>query len=307
MRTNGFLWTWIRVPLGVTEMKTAYFRVVRLVSAILLLFWSASPASSPGQVNGQRGQLLRDGNLADAVLTRDAERLTLTITAKSSKRHPPDWSGVKVSASCWPYEQRFGGFSFDMALVNTNTVKGKRASAVFAFKGEPSAIEQISDVTVTAGPDGSPICYISLPLSRGEVLARFRARASKEDIRRFQALRLSRDLESEERALELVLFKLTPSELMRIGVNQQARVPYPGPGPATCLWVFAGASSLDGTQEAVNAVLAHARIDAGAIGNLGIIHWYGPKEEFFRARRALLAAKDARVRACAVGPPQFSF
>src|ERR1035437_6628264 len=205
-------------------MKTTLVPVVWLASALLLLASCASPTSRTGQVNGQRGHLLLDGKLADALLTKDAEHLTLTITAKASKRHAPDWSGLKVSASCWPHEQRFGGFFFDMALVNTNTVNGRRASAVFVFKGEPSVIEQISDITVTPGPTKDAICYFLLPLPREEVLARFRVRASKEELRRLQELRLSRDLESQERALELVLFKLTSSELFRIGVWQCVEV-----------------------------------------------------------------------------------
>jgi hypothetical protein len=289
-------------------MTRTIVAVVWVASALVLLACCASPASRTGQDNGQRGQLLPDGKLADAVLTKDAEHLTLTMTAKARKRHPPDWSGLKVSASCWPGERRLGGFSFDMALVNTNTVNGRRASAVFALKGEPSAIEQISEVIVTEGRWRDGLCYFRLPLSREEVLARFGARASKEELRQLQELRLSRDLESQERALELVLFKLTPSELFRIGVQQQVAVMvYPSPGPVPFPWVCAGAHSVDVITEAVDAVLAHARIDQGCIGRLGQLGWFAPKEQFFRARRALLAAEDPRVRACAVPPPQFSF
>ena len=289
-------------------MTRTFVPVVWVASALVLLACCASPASRTGQDNGQRGQLLPDGKLADAVLTKDAEHLTLAMTAKARKRHPPDWSGLKVSASCWPGERRLGGFSFDMALVNTNTVNGRRASAVFALKGEPSAIEQISEVIVTEGRERDCICYFRLPLSREEVLARFRVRASKEELRQLQEFRLSREAESQERALGLVLFKLTPSELFRIAVWPHIQVvTYPSAGPATfSRWECACAAS-GGISDAVEDVLSKARIDAGCSGNFSICHFAAPREQFFRARRALLAAKDPRVRACAVPSPQFSF
>jgi hypothetical protein len=271
-------------------MKTALVPVVWLAGALLLLACCVSLGSSAGQANSQREHLLFDGKQADALLTKDAEHLTLTITAKASKRHPPDWSGLKVSASSWPHEQKFGGFFFDMALVNTNTANEKRPCAVFAFKGEPSVIEQISDITVTPGPAKDAICYFLLPLSREEVLARFRVRASKEELRRLQELRLSRDPESRERqSVEVV----TDPSLGPVTVR------YP--------WVCAAAHSADAIPEAVGVVLSNARIAASCSGNLGMCHWFAPKEQFFRARRALLAAKDPRVRACALPPPQFTF
>jgi hypothetical protein len=193
-----------------------------------------------------------------------------------------------------------------MALINTNTVNGKRASAVFAFKGEPSVIEQISDITVSLAPTKDAICHFYLPLSREEVLARFGARASRKELHQLQELRLSRDLESHERALDLVLFRLTPSELFRIGVREQILVTEDGESIHGS-WFVAHGHCYEGIPEAVNAVLSNARIDWGSAGMCGGIDWVVPKEQFFRARRALLGAKDPRVRACAARPPQFSF
>ena len=198
-------------------------------------------------------------------------------------------------------QRRLGGFSCDMALVGTNTVKGKRASAVFALKGEASVIEQISEIVVTDDRNG--VSYFRLPLSHEEVLGRFRARASKEELRQLQELRLSRDPESQERAVELVLFKLTPDELWRIGVYQEIMVPADPHG----FWIVASGSCVHGIPEAVNVVLSNGRIDAGSGGMCGGIHWSVHREQFFRARRVLLAAEDPRVRACAARPPEFKF
>ncbi len=284
-------------------MKTAFLAAVWLASALLVPCCDSS-ASSASPVKGQLGHLLLEGKRAEALLTKDADRLTLTITSRRTTQHPPNWSELRVSASCWPVDRRFGGFSCDMALINTNTVKGNRPTAVFAFKGDPRALEQISDVMVTDGPGRDAICYFLLPLSREEVLARFRARASKAELRQLQELRLARDLESQQRALELVLFKLTPSELFRIGVSIQIQVTdgVPTHDSWDCAWADSGEIS-----DAVSVVLSNARIGASCSGNLGICHWFAPREQFFRARKALLAAKDPRVRSCAAQPPQFSF
>ena len=281
-------------------MTRTFVAVVWVASALVLLACCASPASSAREVNSQRSHLLLNGELTDVLLTKDSEQVTLTIAAKGKDGLRPDWSGVKASVYCFPGREDLGGFRFDMALVSTNTRSGRRASAVFVFKREPSVMDKISQVLVSAYPNA---CSFTLPLSREEVLARFRARASAEEVRQFEELRLSKDPLRRERALEIVLFKLTGGEWERIGIRVALTQPY----FAHEQWYVASALADEKTSYAVGEVLGRAQVGFSGVGNCGCMNWGVPKEQFFRARRALLAAKDPRVRACAARPPEFSF
>ncbi len=280
-------------------MKTALIPPFWLVSVLLLLPSCASSAPGAGGANTQHDQLLLNGKLTDVSLTRDPDQVSLTISGKFKKGHPPDWSRVKPSVYCFPGREDLGGFRFDMTLARTNTSSGKRASALFVFKGEPSLIDKVAKVLVDAYPDAG--CF-TFPLSREEVLARFRARASAEEVRQFEALRLSKDTLNQERALELVLFKLTGGEWERIGIWVALTVPFFGQEQ----WYVAGGPQNEDTCKAVYEELGRAQIAAGCSGGCGVMNWIAPKEQFFRARRALLQSKDPRVRGCAVPPPQFS-
>ncbi len=280
-------------------MKARFAPAVSLVSGFLLLAWCASPASSAAETNPQHGQLLLNGKLADVSLTKDPDQLSLAVSAKFKKGHPPDWSRVKPWVYCFPGREDLGGFRFDMTLASTNTRSGKRASALFVFKGKPSLIDKVANVLVDAYPNA---CYFTFPLSREEVLARFRARASAEEVRQFEALRLSKDTLDQQRALELVLFKLTGGEWERTGVRVALTVPFFGQEQ----WYVASGLYNEDTWHAVSKELGRAQIGFTGEGHCGCMNWFAPKEQFFRARRALLQAKDPRVRACAVPAPQLS-
>jgi hypothetical protein len=348
-------------------MKAPFAPAVWLVSGFLLLPWCASPASSAAGTKTQHGRLLLNGKRADVSLTKDREQLSVTISAKSNKGHPLDWSRVKASVYCSPPGRGdLGDFRFDMPLTRTNTRSGKRASALFVFKAEPSVIDQVAGVRVEAC---SNACSLDLPLSREEVLARFRARGSAEELRQFEELRLSKDRLDQERALELVLSKLTEGELDEIGIhvwgaeycvasgsyNEEtcnaiseelrlakiharcdrdgggvewwvrspqflrarrallqakdprlrayAAVPQPEFYVEWCVW---SGSYDEATCNAIQEELRRVQIAASSLGNCGCLNFYVTKEQFFRAGRALLQAKDRRVRAGALWPPRFS-
>lgn len=295
-------------------MKTALAPLVLLAGALLLLSGCASPSANDDRGSTQRATVLvplpsaSDESMADACLRREPEQLTLTLMVKGEKGHAPDWSGMKAWAGCWPYAER-GGSRFDMTLVSTGQVSGRIASAVFVLQADRFTIASVSDVfTESVVVDSASDLYrhtcwcFQIPLSREEVLARFRARASSEEVRRLAELRTSPKPEDKDRALELVLFKLTEGELERIGIQQLLVQPHVTPYD----WVVARGSSEDGTVKAVYDVLEQAQIDSGGFGWRKIWTWSVPMEQFFRARRALLTARDPGVRRCAVPPPKFS-
>jgi hypothetical protein len=235
---------------------------------------------------------LLNGKRADVSLTKDREQLSLTISTKLNKGHPLDWSRVNASVSCSQGRGDLGDFRFDMTLASANTQSGKRASALFVFKAEPSVIDQVADVRVEAY---SNACCFTLPLSREEVLARFRARGSAEELRQFEELRLSKDRLDQERALELVLFKLTEGELDEIGI--------PVLGSKYCV---ASGSYNEDTCNAISEELRLAQIHADCYRDGGGVEWLVRRPQFLRARRALLQAKDPRLRAYAAVPqPEF--
>ncbi len=279
-------------------MKATFAPEVWLISGFLLLPCGVSPASSGAEANSQHDQLLLNGKQADVLLTKEPEQLKLTISAKITKGQPPDWSRVKATVYCFPGRQDLGGFRSEMTLVSTYMGSGKRVNAVFVFKAEPAVIDQVATVLVNAEPNA---CHFKFPLSREEVLARFRARASAEELRQVEQLRLAEDAADRERALELVLFKLTGGEWERIGIGVALTVPFFGQEN----WHVASGQYNEDTWNAIGEELGRAKISLTGVAHCGVMNWWAPKEQFFRARKVLLQARDPRVRACAVPPPRF--
>ena len=348
-------------------MKAPFAPAAWLVSGFLLLPWCASPASSAAGTKTQHGQLLLNEKGADVSLTKDREQLSLTISAKLNKGHPLDWSRVKASVSCSQGRGDLGDFRFDMTLASTNTQSGKRASALFVFKAEPSVIDQVADVRVEAY---SNACCFNLPLSREEVVARFRARGSAEELRQFEELAA---LERQVRSGTRVRARAFQAHGRRVGGNWYSCI-----GREVTVWrvvrttktlamrflrscgwprftltVIAMAAGWSGwcggrsssgreglcckprtracarmrrfrnpnstwsgvcgvvrtdeaTCNAIQETLGRAQIAASSLGNCGCLNFYVTKEQFFQAGRALLQAKDRRVRAGALWPPRFS-
>jgi hypothetical protein len=134
-------------------------------------------------------------------------------------------------------------------------------------------------------------------LTRDAVLQRFRERATAEQLREFEQLRTATDTEGRTRALELVLFTLTRDELFKIGIKQAGG--FAG-------WAVADSSGASNIKQAVSRALEPEGISAMANCGLGRCNWYVPREQFFRARRALLAATNLNGVDLTVDEPMFS-
>ena len=137
-------------------------------------------------------------------------------------------------------------------------------------------------------------------MSRNEILAKFRERASAEEVRRFeQMMASSRDFDAQIHALEAVLFKLSEDELFAIGVTsveQDGRTD----------WAVAWSSDSDETMRAIEQALDRVGVSGGASCSRRRCGWYVPREEFFAARRALLEIKGIDGLDIQVVEPLFS-
>ena len=134
-------------------------------------------------------------------------------------------------------------------------------------------------------------------LTRDEVLQLFRERATPDQIREFEELRVKTDYDSRERAINLVLFRLEESELGQIGILQSIRPMH---------WLVAGSPIGLEVNEAISRTLQPEHISADVVSvNLGILAWAVPREQFFRAQRALLAATNLNALRVIVVKPRF--
>jgi hypothetical protein len=126
-------------------------------------------------------------------------------------------------------------------------------------------------------PAGSPRTSPQPTLTRDEVLKIFRERASDTERREFERLRGLTDAESQDRALQTVLFRLTGDDLYALDI---VAVQVQGETDWAVAW------SLDSPEimQAVDAAFAKAGVQGGASGDLGHAGWYVPREQFFRAR-----------------------
>ena len=121
-------------------------------------------------------------------------------------------------------------------------------------------------------------------LTRSQVLTKFRERASPAEVQDFDRLAEATDADSQDRAREMVLFKLTVDELLQIGIAQtEAHGRY--------FWSSAVqyTPSAD-TSRAFEQALQRVGVKPGGMIDLGIVGWSVPREQFFIARRALLGS-----------------
>ena len=134
-------------------------------------------------------------------------------------------------------------------------------------------------------------------LTRDEVLQLFRERATPDEIREFEQLRVRTDVESRERALKLVLFRLPESELPKVGILPSRPM----------RWIVAGAPCGAMASEALSRALEPEHISTVVVGvHLGMCYRDVPREQFFLARRVLLAATNLSTLGVIVVQPKFS-
>lgn len=145
----------------------------------------------------------------------------------------------------------------------------------------------------------TPAITNSLPtLSRSQVLARFRERASATEVQEFERLATATDSESQVRATELVLFKLTSAELYQIGVGQTE---YAG----HFYWSLATSRAFADGGRAFQQALQRVGISPGSETDLGVFGWTVPREQFFKARQALIGA-NLHTNEIMIVEPRFS-
>jgi len=122
-------------------------------------------------------------------------------------------------------------------------------------------------------------------------VARFRERATAEEAREFERLHAARNAASRTRAVEMILFRMSDEELYAIGITQVEQ-------PGRLDWAVAWSTDSAEDLAAVDAALRRADVAGGAVADLGMAGWYVPREQFFRARDALVA--DDKVRALGI-------
>jgi hypothetical protein len=135
-------------------------------------------------------------------------------------------------------------------------------------------------------------------LSHSEVLAKFRARSSPAAIHEFERLVAASDSDSQTRAMEAVLFKLTGEELGQIGISQTE-------ASGHFYWSLATSRGFADDGRAFQQALQSVGVSPSGFMDLGITGWSVPREQFFTARRALLGA-GLHTNEIAVVEPRFS-
>ena len=137
------------------------------------------------------------------------------------------------------------------------------------------------------------------PVTSSQAIERFRERSSVDEVIEFERLRALADAESQTRALEAVLFRLTEEELFSLGITAVA---YKGGADWAVAWSPASAETL----QTLDAVFSEAGVRGGASTSRGRAGWYVPREQFFRARCALLAAPGVRALGVTVVEPKLT-
>jgi hypothetical protein len=135
-------------------------------------------------------------------------------------------------------------------------------------------------------------------LSRSEVMEKFRSRATPAELQEFERLSAAGDLSSESRAMELVLFKLTDKELFQIGITEVGQ-------PDRLEWGLAWCRGFTDSGRSFEQTLASVGVSAGGVYGHGYSGWYVPREQFFAARRALLAATNLHGIEFTITEPKF--
>ena len=146
----------------------------------------------------------------------------------------------------------------------------------------------------------SPTAASQPRLSREEVLRRFRERATPDQISEFEQVQVKTDFDSRERALNLVLFRLHEAELVELGI-------LPSIPSRPRHWIVAGSPTGLEVNEAISRALQPEHISAEVVGiSHGMRAWDAPREQYFRARRALLADTNLHRLGVIVLKPKFS-
>lgn len=151
-------------------------------------------------------------------------------------------------------------------------------------------------------PQNQPSIQTSAPklgLTREEVLQIFRERATPEQLTEFDQLRTKADSDSKEQVLNLVVLHLKHWELVKIGIL---------PVFDEKVWVIALAP-LDWALEvnqAFSRVLEPEHIYLGDVPPYhGMRVWSVPREQFFRARRAILSITNLSALEVRLFEPKF--
>ena len=135
-------------------------------------------------------------------------------------------------------------------------------------------------------------------LPRSEVLEKFRSRVTPAEVQEFERLVAATDSDSETRALQLVLFKLTAEELFDIGITQNGPAEKP-------VWAVAESRGFSDSGRAFEQALASIGVSPSGTMDLGIVGSYVPREQFFTARRALLSA-GLKTNEITITEPRFT-
>jgi len=128
---------------------------------------------------------------------------------------------------------------------------------------------------------------------------RFLAHASAEDRAEFLKYGSFVDDEGRDRALALVLSRLSAPELDAIGIRET--------GTFSTGWVIAYSDDSNETQRAIEGAFHRSGVtDFGGSTSLGEAGWSVPKDTFFHARRALLDDKECQRLGVVVPTPRFA-
>ncbi len=136
-------------------------------------------------------------------------------------------------------------------------------------------------------------------LDPGQVITLFRQRATPDELRKFEELRSSAASNGRAKLLELVLFKLRPDELMKIGITEVSE-------PSGKSWSVAFAIDRAEMTERLARVMSSQNIKFIRSCDLGVWAWYVPREEFFRARQVLIAEDIRKPLGAEIVEPLFS-
>ena len=153
------------------------------------------------------------------------------------------------------------------------------------------------DSTMTSSPMAVSILTNRMPtLTSSEVMVKFRERASAATLKDYERLVAENGVDSQTRAMELVLFRLTADELSRIGITQNEG----GSG----MWCVAESTTFADNGKAFEEALHRVGIRASGVMELGLVGWYVPREHYFTALSALRGA-GLRTNEIKIIEPQF--
>lgn len=139
-------------------------------------------------------------------------------------------------------------------------------------------------------------------LSHSEVMGLFRGRASGSEITEVERLTGSTDRDSKERAMQIVLSKLTQPELLKVGINE-----IHGQEGGERWWAFAICRGFTNTTAVYEQALRDAGIRNWGIFSHGYYGCYALREDFLKARRLVQQSTNLNAIEMRVVEPEFSF